>query len=238
MDRVKVTAIILSGGKGTRLNSEIPKQYIRVKDRAVITYSLEVFANHPDIDDIVIVAADEWQEFILDEMKQCCILSGKFIGFARPGENRQLSIWNALEVIANDTSEVHHDTDELVMIHDAARPNISPELITRLIDAYDGHDGVMPAEPMKNTLYTSEDGLRIAGLLDRSKIFAGQTPELFEFKKYYEANLALLPDRIKTINGSSEPALLAGMDIVMVDNDEDNYKITTRKDLERFEQKF
>ena len=92
----------------------------------------------------------------------------------------------------------------------------------------------MPAEMMKNTIYTSEDGVKITGLLDRSKVFAGHTPELFDFSKYYQANQELLPDRIKSINGSSEPALLAGMDIVMVDNDVDNYKITTREDLERF----
>lgn len=237
MEKSRVIAIVLSGGKGTRLKSDIPKQYIRVKDRAVFSYSLETIADHPDIESVVIVAADEWRQYILDEMKGSVALTKKFIGFANPGDNRQLSVWNALELIKNypgDNEKYSFDCDELVMIHDAARPNISGDLISRLIDAYFGHDGVMPAEPMKNTIYSSEDGLKITGLLDRSKVFAGHTPELFDFAKYYQANQILLPDRIKTINGSSEPALMAGMDIVMVDNDEENYKITTKEDLDRF----
>lgn len=229
----KVKAVILSGGTGIRMGADIPKQYIIVKDRAVITYSLQTLAEHPEIDNIIIVASDEWHGFILDEMKNCDISMDKLVGFAKPGENRQLSVYNALEmaISRNDDGTV---IDELVMIHDAARPNISSELISRLIEAYDGHDGVMPAEPMKNTIYSSEDGTRVTGLLDRSRIFAGHTPELFNLRKYYQANLSLLPDKIKSINGSSEPALLAGMDIVMVENDERNYKITTKGDLDKF----
>ena len=233
MKKKKVTAVILSGGTGTRVGTDIPKQYIKIKDRAIITYSLKTLVDHSGIDSIIIVAADEWHEFILDEMRSCGISTDKFVGFAKPGENRQLSVYNALEmaIARNDDGTV---IDELVMIHDAARPNISSELISRLIEAYDGHDGVMPAEPMKNTIYSSEDGTRVTGLLDRSRIFAGHTPELFNLRKYYQANLSLLPDKIKSINGSSEPALLAGMDIVMVENDERNYKITTKGDLDKF----
>ena len=233
MKKKKVTAVILSGGTGTRVGTDIPKQYIRVKDRAVITSSLQTFAEHPEIDNIIIVAADEWHEFIFDEMRNCGISTDKFGGFAKPGENRQLSVYNALEmaIASNDEDTVE---DDLILIHDAARPNISSELVSRLIEAFDGHDGVMPAEPMNNTIYSSEDGIRITGLLDRSRIFAGHTPELFNLRKYYQANLSLLPDKIKSINGSSEPALIAGMDIVMVENDERNYKITTKGDLDKF----
>ncbi len=237
MSQTKITAIILSGGKGTRLNSDIPKQYIRVRDRAIISYSLEIFLNHQDIDSVVIVAADEWHQFILDEMKENSALNDKFIGFARPGDNRQLSIWNALEVINNrfaNEDNVPSDCDRLVMIHDAARPCISNDLITRLIVAYKGYDGVIPVLPMKNTLYMSENGQCITALLDRDKIYAGHTPELFNLKKYYKANKALLPDRIKLINGSSEPAVMGGMNIAMIENDENNFKITTNADLERF----
>ena len=237
MNQKKITAIILSGGTGTRVGTDIPKQYIKVNDRAVIAYSLEVLSDHPDIDALIIVAADNWHNFILDEMKRHESFSAKFASFASPGENRQLSILNALKVTDSEINRHVKDEegiDELVMIHDAARPNLSKELISRLIEAYDGHEGVMPAEAMKNTLYTSDDGSKITGLLDRSIIFAGHTPELFDFYKYYEANRALLPDKIKKINGSSEPALLAGMDIVMVENDVKNYKITTKEDLAEF----
>lgn len=99
-----------------------------------------------------------------------------------------------------------------------------------------GHDGAMPVLPMKDTVYLSEDGVSVSELLNRSRLFAGQAPELFDLEKYYTANMALLPDRILSINGSTEPAVMAGMDIAMVAGDEGNYKITTAADLERFKE--
>ena len=74
----------------------------------------------------------------------------------------------------------------------------------------------------------------MTSLLNRSQIFAGQAPEIFVLGKYVQANERLLPDAIKKINGSTEPAVLAGMDIVMVPGDERNFKITTQVDLEHF----
>ena len=98
----------------------------------------------------------------------------------------------------------------------------------------DGHDGVLPVLPMKDTVYLSRDGKCVSSLLNRQEIFAGQAPELFVLGKYYEANEQLLPQKILQVNGSTEPAVLAGMDIAMIPGDEGNYKITTKVDLERF----
>ena len=89
---------------------------------------------------------------------------------------------------------------------------------------------------MKDTVYYSEDGRVVSQLLARSQIFAGQAPELFRLGGYFTANESLLPDRILTINGSTEPAIMAGLDIVMIAGDEGNFKITTREDLKRFRQ--
>ena len=123
-----------------------------------------------------------------------------------------------------------------VLIHDAARPLLSRELIAGCVRGVSEHDGVLPVLPMKDTVYFSEDGKIISGLLDRGEIFAGQAPECFNFKKYLAANEALLPDAIMAINGSTEPAVMAGMDVVMIPGDEKNFKITTKEDLERFKE--
>jgi 2-C-methyl-D-erythritol 4-phosphate cytidylyltransferase len=88
---------------------------------------------------------------------------------------------------------------------------------------------------MKDTIYRSNTGKYIDTLLRREELFAGQAPEAFRFGKYLRANEALLPDRIRDINGSSEPAVLAGMKIAMIEGDENNYKITTESDLKKFE---
>ena len=124
--------------------------------------------------------------------------------------------------------------DDLVIIHDAARPCLTKKLLQECICAAEGHDGVLPVLPMKDTVYYSEDGVHVSGLLQRSNVLAGQAPEVFRYGKYLEANQALLPEKILQVNGSTEPAVLAGMDIVTIPGDEKNYKVTTQEDLKRF----
>lgn len=91
----------------------------------------------------------------------------------------------------------------------------------------------MPVLPMKDTVYLG-DGAKITGLLERSHVYAGQAPESFVFEKYCEANKRLFPEQIWKINGSAEPAVMAGMDIALIQGDENNFKITTDEDLKRF----
>lgn len=217
------TALILAGGTGTRLGGSLPKQYIEVAGRPVISYCLAVFEKHRDVDAIRIVAEEGWHAFILEWT------GGKFRGFSQPGQNRQLSIFNGLKDILSGGAE-----DDMVIIHDAARPVLTARLLSECISTCKGHEGVMPALPMKDTVYASRDGRKVSSLLDRSGIYAGQAPEVFKLGAYYEANRKLLPEKILKINGSAEPAVLAGMDIAMIPGDENNFKITTKADLERF----
>lgn len=253
-------AVILAGGTGTRLGGDIPKQYIEIEGKPVIGYCLDIFFRHPSIDAVQIVAEECWRKYILnyinntentigknnvksagensnkstDEKKAgiAAAMSYKWRGFSAPGLNRQLSIYNALEDCLNYALPTDY-----VLIHDAARPLVSGACISACFEAVKTHDGVLPVLPMKDTVYFSEDKKRVSSLLKRESIFAGQAPEAFRLGKYYEANRALLPDRIRMVNGSTEPAILAGLDVLMIDGDEDNFKITTAQDLERFRQK-
>lgn len=222
-------AILLSGGTGLRLGAEIPKQYIEAGGRPIICYALERLSLHPGIDGIQIVVDPAWQQAIHNWLPGYDP-QNKFWGFSLPGENRQLSIFHGLEDIKDRVNAA-----DAVLIHDAARPLLSARLLTDCLAALEGHEGVVPMLPMKDTVYASADGKRITSLLKRSELFAGQAPELFCFGKYYEANQRLLPTKILEINGSAEPAVVAGMDIAMIPGDEGNYKITTRADLERFQ---
>lgn len=224
------TALILSGGIGTRIGGDIPKQYLKVKDKPILIYCLEQLSKNDRIDAIQIVAAKEWQDIILKWISEYQ-LDDKFRGFSEPGENRQLSILHGLENIR----EYAFDED-LVFIHDAARPLLTQDMIDKCILAADGYDGVLPVLPMKDTVYYSTDGKVVSSLLNRNCIFAGQAPEVFVLGKYLEANRALLPDKILTINGSTEPAIMAEMNIAMISGDEGNFKITSKIDLERFSQ--
>jgi 2-C-methyl-D-erythritol 4-phosphate cytidylyltransferase len=222
-----VIALVLSGGTGFRLGAKIPKQYIEVLGKPIISYCLETISAHDMIDAIHIVADDKWQREISGWLGEEDI-GGKFMGFSLPGENRQLSIYNGL----CDINE-YATSDDYVIIHDAARPFLTGDMITKCLDAVEGHDGVVPVLPMKDTVYLSDDGIRVSSLLKREDVYAGQAPEVFVLGKYLEANWRLLPYDILKIHGSTEPAILAGMDIAMIPGDEGNFKITTQDDLER-----
>ena len=215
-------ALILSGGTGSRMGTEIPKQYLQVHGKTILSYVLDVFEKHPLIDKIWIVAADEWRTEISGYTGK------KFCGFSNPGINRQMSIYNGLKDFAGFVAD-----NDKVIIHDAARPLISAKMITEIIDALKEHEAVIPVLPMKDTVYKVEDG-KIASLLERSKIVAGQAPEGFLFGRYLKANEKLLPEKILEVNGSTEVAYLDGMTIKCIPGDEMNFKITTPADLEKF----
>jgi len=225
-------AIVLSGGTGTRLGLDIPKQYYEVNNRPIIRDVIERLEHCDLVDGIVIVAALEWQEYVRG---QICVPE-KFVGFALPGENRQLSIYSGLCFLRQCLGTKDDLDSHIVLIQDAARPNTAISLIEQCFDLSDSEDGAMPVLPMKDTVYLSEDGQKVSSLLNRKQVFAGQAPESFRFGKYLAANEALLPDEILSINGSTEPAILAGMNIRMIPGDENNYKITTEADLRKFEE--
>lgn len=252
-------ALILAGGTGTRLGGDLPKQYIEVNGKPIIAYCLETFMACEAIDALQIVADEAFHGVIKDaccesyrmassESLQTRVQSGvhdvqsnkrpseadndcaKWRGFSTPGKTRQLSIWNGLQDIRKYASP-----EDVVIIHDAARPLVSTRIISDCLTACIEHDGALTVLPVKDTVYYGAGG-KIEKLLKRSHLMAGQAPEAFVLGKYIEANERLMPDEILKINGSTEPAVMAGMDIVCVDGEEKNFKITTPEDLERFQQ--
>lgn len=223
-------AILLSGGIGHRLGSSIPKQYIECNGKPIICYSLNSLLINESIDELVVVAANEWIPLI--QTISANLNSTKPIYYANPGETRQLSIFNGLRAITTRHTNI---TDiDLVIIHDAARPLLSEKLINLCLKIEDEYDGAMPVLPVKDTIYKSEDGLTISQLLDRSTLYAGQAPESFRLRRYFQAHEQLTLNELQKINGSSELAYRVGMRIKFVQGDPMNFKITDTKDLDNF----
>lgn len=217
-------ALILSGGTGARMGTKIPKQYIEVEGKPVISYVLDIFETHEMIDRIQVVADEDWHDLISQYAGR------KLAGFSEPGTNRQYSILNGLSDIL-----AYADVKDYVIIHDAARPLLHSGTITEILKTLKDHEAVTPILPLKDTVYLYEDG-RFTGTAERAKLAAGQAPEGFLLGRYYEAVKGLLPDKILHITGSLQAALEAGMDAVPIPGDEGNFKITTMADLETFRQ--
>ncbi|WP_167956029.1 IspD/TarI family cytidylyltransferase [Anaerosporobacter faecicola] len=225
-------AIILAGGNASRMKAiDVPKQYLMVSDKPVISYCLATFQKHKNIDAIIIVAKEEWHQFLNEWLTKENI--HKFKGFAMPGKSRQHSIYNGLcyakQIVNKEIKE-----DEIVIIHDAARPLVSERIITDCIHGATTSDGAMPVIKVKDTIYRSLEGKHIEGLLNRDELYAGQAPESFKLNSYLSIHERLSDEEIGAIRGSSEIAYKYGMKIELIEGSEDNFKITTMEDLEKF----
>ena len=222
------TAIILAGGVGSRMGVDRPKQFLMVQDKPIISYCLDIFQNHDEIDSVVVVVSEQWQDFVEEYAAKYGVT--KIKGYAPAGKSRQHSIYNGLKCIDENVP----DTD-IVIVHDAARPLVSDQIISDCIKGATDYDGAMPVISVKDTVYQSKDGEEIGCLLKRSELFAGQAPESFKFRKYYDIHNQVTDEEIGATAGSSEIAYRHGMEIRMVKGSERNLKITTIEDLETFE---
>ena len=218
-------ALILAGGTGERLSEiGIPKQYYII-GKPVIIYSLLAFQECENISIISITASPNWQPEIKRWIEEYGI--SKFKSFALPGPTRQHSVFNGLTALC----EIMNDND-FVIIHDAARPFVTKQDISRVIQASAGFDGATPVININDTVYQSKDKKQITALLNRDELFAGQTPECYNFGKYLLAHKRLSDEDIGNIRGSSEVAFNSGMNIGLCEGNIDNFKITTMRDLE------
>lgn len=221
--------LILAGGVGTRMGADRPKQYLIAGGKPIIAYALKIFDMHEEIQRIVLVADDAWRDYIEEWIEKEEIQ--KPVNFAQPGRTRQHSIYNGLKCCADFAL-----ANDVVIVHDAARPLVSNQIISDCIAGALEKGGSMPVVPVKDTVYRSVDGNVITNLLTRSEIFAGQAPEGFLFGKYYDLHNSVSDEEIGTTNGSSEIAFRHGIEIKLVQGSERNFKITGPEDLERFEQ--
>ncbi len=222
-------SIILSGGVGSRMHCDIPKQYVMVNGQPIISFCLKTFFENNLTEAIVVVVADEWKDFVVENISKLNPQLPVF--YAQPGETRQYSIYNALKVIKENGG----GDDDIVLVHDAARPLVSHKLIEQCYAGCEDADAVMPVIPVKDTIYFSKNGKSIDSLLNRSSLWCGQAPEAFRFCKYLRAHDELSREELLKINGSTEIAFKSGLNCQMIEGDPMNFKITTLEDLSNFE---
>ena len=218
---MQVTAIIAAGGSGTRLGASVPKQLLQIGGRTILQRAIDAFRSHPGVAEVivalpeaVVAAPPSWLEGVR-------VVAG--------GARRQDSVANAFAAIAADT--------EIVMIHDAARPFVSADVITRAIDAAATHGAAIVALPVSDTVkrVVREGGAGGGGVitetLPRDEIFLAQTPQAF---RRDVLGAAIAAGRgLATATDEAMLAERAGHHVHVVVGDAANVKITTAADLER-----
>jgi len=219
---MKTYAIIPSGGIGKRINSSLPKQYIKIKGKELITYTLEIFQKSEIIDKIIVAAQPEYFH-LLEEIKIKYNIS-KLFKIIEAGKERQNSVFNAL--MATDANN-----DDLIVVHDAARPLLSQKILTTAIKEAKTFDNIIVALKTNDTLVSGNQFVQ--GYLDRKSTFLAQTPQISRFKILIDAmKLAINTNYF----GTDESMVLfkAANKIKIVEGSVYNFKITNDEDLDLF----
>jgi 2-C-methyl-D-erythritol 4-phosphate cytidylyltransferase/2-C-methyl-D-erythritol 2,4-cyclodiphosphate synthase len=210
-------AIIVAAGSGTRLGGEVPKQYLALGGRAVLRHSIETFLQHPAISGVRVVISAEHRALYDGAVAGLAILPP-----VAGGASRQDSVRNGLESLA----DLRPDR---VLIHDAARPFLTPDIVDRTLAALDDAPGAVVAVPVTDTLKRGHDG-RVAGTVDRSALWRAQTPQAF---RYAEILAAHRQAKGAAMTDDAAVAEAAGLPVKLVMGADDNFKITTSDDLQR-----
>lgn len=221
-------AVILAGGTGSRMGIvDMPKQFIEIYSKPVIVHTIESFEINDNIDAICVVCIKEWQNNLKIWLKEYDIRKVRWIADA--GDSRQRSSLNALDAIKNDCTD-----DDIVVIHDAARPLVSQRIINENIEKvkeYGACDTVVPAH---DTVIRSVDGEYLESIPARKELYMGQTPQSFTYgiiRKSYDDYYALPEDKRPVMTDDCGLVLNSGIKIGMAMGDKINMKLTTMEDL-------
>ncbi len=209
-----VAAVIVAAGDGKRFGER--KQFVFLKGKPVLEWTLEAFNDHPEVDSIILVLPDE------EDRKHYGHRYGKITEIVRGGERRQDSVWQGFRLIDRTATEV-------VLVHDGARPFPGRDLITRVIAGAREHGAVVPVVPADDTLKEVEDGV-VKRTLDRSRVFRAQTPQGFRLAVLQDALEAARKERFY---GTDESLLVErlGHRVMTVPGEPGNIKITNPQDI-------
>ena len=222
----KVYAILIAGGIGSRMKSDIPKQFLSIFDRPVISYTLEAFQKDTNVDGIVVVCLEGWDHFVDAIAKQYKIT--KYIGTCLGGATGQESIWNGLNFLRN-----YADLNDLVLIHDANRPLVSSEIIDDSIRVTRKHGNAIPVIPVHEVVLknseTSEGESNT--VMPRTCLKRTQTPQGCKLGKLIELHEKARKEG-RSYVATVDLLVAAGFTVFYSKGSEINIKLTTQEDIE------
>ena len=219
---MSVAALIVAAGRGARAAGEAgrPKQYCALGGVPMLARTIAAFATHPGVGDILVVIHPD-DAALYEAASQG--FAGRLRQAVPSGARRQDSVRAGLEALAGEAPSA-------VLIHDAARPFVRPELISRVIAGLDTHQGALPCLPVTDTLKLVAQG-RVTGTVERDSLWRAQTPQGFKFDAILSAHRAAAKEPAREFTDDSGIAEWFGLDVALVEGAEDNRKLTTREDL-------
>ncbi|WP_027626550.1 2-C-methyl-D-erythritol 4-phosphate cytidylyltransferase [Clostridium lundense] len=216
----KNCALILAAGKGARMGAGINKQFLNIKGKPILVYTLQAFNIHPEIESIVLVAAEGEAEYCRKEIVEKYNIS-KVESIVIGGKERQESVLSGLNKVKNA---------DIVLIHDGARPFVSNRIISEGIKYAKLYGacscGVRPKDTIK---IINGEGFSIDNL-DRDTLANVQTPQCFKYDLIYKCHKEIMKKKVKVTDDTSVVEYF-GYKVYIYDGDYKNIKITTPEDM-------
>lgn len=222
-------AIVMAAGKGIRAGGEVPKQFMTVRGKMLMEYSLQTFQNHPRIDEIIVVLPEDYLQ-IQELLQYLFDTYSKVTRLLAGGNERFQSSWSAVQWFIEQR-------DDILLLHDAARPGLSPVIVDRLLDALQETNAAVAAIPATDTVLKVNNHRQLEATLDRSVLYYAQTPQAFRAGLLYDCFERLFED------GSFVPTDESGLvahyypdePVQVTEGSASNFKVTYPEDLLRFE---
>ncbi len=214
-------AVIPAAGVGTRMQEDVPKQYLSINHKTILEHTLERICSHPKIEGVVVAISgndDIWQTLGISSQPKITVVEG--------GVERCHSVLNGLRALSDQAS-----SNDWVLVHDAARPCLRIEDINRLIDTLEGHDvGGLLGLPVRDTMKRADTTGTIQETVDRECLWHALTPQMFHLGALIDALENALSNNL-IVTDEAQAIELYGLQPVLVEGHPDNIKITRNNDL-------
>lgn len=224
---MKTIAIIPAGGKGlrtgiTRKGNAVPKQYLKIRGKEIIVFTLLTFQKNKLIDRIIVSAEPDYFELLISLKKNYRLTKLDLV--VEGGETRQNSVYNAL-------LSSQAESEDLIVVHDAARALLPDEVLTKAVKTARIKGNALVTMKAKDTLI--KGNRTVNEYLDRNEVHYVQTPQIFKYKDLLRAMNKSFKEKFV---GTDESVLVKriGKEVNIVEGSVFNFKITTKEDIELF----
>lgn len=217
----KYAAVVLAGGSGKRMNSKVHKQYLLIKEKPILYYSLKAFEESA-VDEIVLVVGDKEKDYCRQEIVEKYGLK-KVKAIVTGGKERYHSVFEGLKAI---------ETADYVLIHDGARPFVDNEIINRTMLAVKKYKSCVVGMPVKDTIRIADEEQYAKETPQRKYVWMVQTPQAFSYSLIYDAYEKMLQNENTAI--TDDAMVLESMTshrVRLIEGSYRNIKITTPEDL-------
>lgn len=238
MGKKRCTAIVLAAGRGSRMKSNVAKQYMLLRDKPVIWYALHAIEESSVIDDCILVSGTQAGDLVRVR-EEIVVRYGfrKVDTIVAGGGERYDSVYQALKVIADDDMAVPN-RDGYIFIHDGVRPFLTEEILGRCYEAVEKYHACVAGMPVKDTIKLADGEGYAAQTPDRSLLWQIQTPQAFDtpliisaYEKMMREKENLMREGVSITDDAMTVERFTGQKVKLVEGSYENIKITTPEDL-------